>query len=293
MPDEKFNPLNPKQAAPAGSFAAKRAARDARKAGGSTEDALANIEDLSEEERYQITRTASIQQAAKDFSFAAPEMASERIGIVFDDSGSMAGGKIQDAIEGVTEFMRDCVPNETAVSVFPISLSDNHYRNGNPRLPYSCNLPSHASDITKYTDQGGTPLFKSIRALLAEEMKPSRLIVFSDGQPDEGESGLDSQPERKGLYSEEIIPATPGIINDIKAAGIVCDTCYIANSGFNKEFDTGYKIMKRLAEETGGIFMVFERGKCSFKHGFKFLTKSNRLLLADASFKTALEEGRV
>jgi hypothetical protein len=288
---EKFNPLDPKKAAPAGSFAAKLAARDARAKGESTEDAIASIDvsELSESERQQLTKNNNLQQAADNFKFATVEQATERVCIIADDSSSMNSGqdynrrtnavsgqsKIKDAAEGITEFMRECVPNETAVKIHPINAASESLYSVNKILPYSCNLPSHAAAIATLAASGSTPLYDAIEANMTETaVKPNRMIVFSDGEPDGGRMGLSAVIERA------------------KSLGIVIDTCFIADANYSPESDQ-YRIMKEMAEQTGGIFIVFERGKCSFKHGFKYLSKGKRLLLMDSSFKSALESGQV
>ncbi|HEY1644828.1 MAG TPA: vWA domain-containing protein [Candidatus Saccharimonadales bacterium] len=275
MADKKFNPLDPKTAAPSGSFAAKLAARDARAKGESTEEALASVDvsELSDGERSQLIKNNNIQKAVDDFKFATVDQATERVCIVADDSSSMSGQKIADARAGITEFMRECVPNETAVKIHPIN-ADTMYAAGNKILPYSCNLPQHAADVASLHASGSTPLYQAIEAELSEGVRPTRMIVFSDGEPDGYFNGLEQ------------------VIAKAKMAGIPLDTCFIANANYTKE-QPAYVIMERLAVETGGIFIVFEKGKCSFKHGFKYLSKGKRLLLMDASFKSALESGRV
>ena len=54
-------------------------------------------------------------------TFSPAELAKEKIRILFDDSGSMSGQKIKDAIDGCIEFMRNCVLNETACAIHPLN----------------------------------------------------------------------------------------------------------------------------------------------------------------------------
>jgi hypothetical protein len=292
---DKFNPLDPKQAPKAaGSFAAKMAARDARASGGSTEDALASVDvsELSDSERAQLVKNNNLQKAADDFQFVPVALATERVCIIADDSSSMnAGGsynrnagqsKIIDAREGIIEFMRECIPNETAVKVHPLNAGqEGDSYSVNRILGYSTNLPSHALEVAKLIAAGGTPLYQAIEQNMPQDgiqpersIWPHRMIVFSDGEPDGLDNGLDR------------------VIARAKTSKITLDTCFIADAGYSQE-SAPYRIMKRMAEETGGIFIVFERGKCSFKHGFKYFAKTKRLLLTDASFKSALEAGTV
>src|ERR1700688_4895332 len=52
--------------------------------------------------------------------------AEHRIGIIFDESGSMMPKQLQMAKDGVEEFLRSCEPNKTAVAVYTLSnFSDN------------------------------------------------------------------------------------------------------------------------------------------------------------------------
>ena len=83
------------------------------------------------------------------------------------------------------------------------------------------------------------------------------------------------------------------VVAAAKHRGVAIDTCFIFDGHGNPEDDRGYNTMKYLAEDTGGIFILFEKGKCDFKRGFKYLTKGNRLLLMDASFKSKLEAGQI
>jgi Mg-chelatase subunit ChlD len=281
--DKKFNPLNPKQAAPAGSFAAKLAARQARAEGKDDTSAL-DVADLSDAEKAQLTKNSAVQKASDDFKFVPVAQATERVCIIADDSSSMSSeGRIADAREGITEFMKECIPNETAVKIHPINATPGEsYYSSNKILDYSTNLPAHADAISTLRASGSTPLYSAIQANLPSSMpvndertiKPNRMIVFSDGEPDGQFNGLDTT------------------IALAKQDGVVIDTCLISSAGSRTESNE-YQIMKRLAEGTGGIFIVFEKGKCSFKHGFKYLTKGKRLLLTDASFKAKLEAGQV
>lgn len=279
-----FNPLDPEQTTSPqqGSFAAKLAAKKAAKEGLNANDtSIVDVSSLTEEEKYQLARNNRIQQASKDFTFAAPELAQEALVIVFDDSGSMHGQKIKDAHEGITEFMRECVPNETAIKIAPLNAAP---------LPYTCNLPKLATEVVNIKDSGDTPLYEVTQANMVPEGKitPRRMILFSDGSPNDAGSWNDWREETEFMHSgPHNLTVTMA-----QERGIILDTCLIADANYSKD-DAEYQIMKDLAEKTGGIFIVFEKGKCSFKHGFKYLTRGNRLLLMDSSFKAALEEGKI
>ena len=279
MSEEKFNPLNPNQAAPAGSFAAKLAAKQARAEGKDTR--TLDVSELSPEEQAQLTKANELAEAAKDFKFAAPKLAKEILDIIFDNSSSMTGQAIEDAKEGVTELMQSCTPNETALRIVPIN--NGSFNSTNVTSEFTCDLPLIAgTTLPAIKAEGGTPLYETIQSCIYPKvedentLKAKRMIVFSDGEPNGGESDILTQTIASAI-----------------ANGVTLDTCYIARQGYNKETDRAYRIMKRLAEETGGVFLVFEKGKCDFSKGFKYLERKNRLLLMDKSFLKAVEEGRV
>jgi Mg-chelatase subunit ChlD len=282
-----FNPLDPKQTVQEGSFAAKLAARKAAAEGKDANDtSIVDVSSLTEDEKTQLVRNNNIRKAEEEFKFILPHLAKEAVVIVFDDSGSMDHQKIQDARDGVTEFMRECVPNETAVKIAPLNEVE---------ISFSCNLPSLALQVVKIHASGGTPLYEVTQRNMYQdgEVKPTRMILFSDGSP----NNPGSWEYPKGDYSSserhyEFSIAHKKTIEMAIERGIALDTCLIADRGYSKK-DVEYMVMEDLAAKTGGIFIVFEKGKCSFKHGFKYLTKGNRLLLMDSNFKNALESGQI
>src|SRR5271155_3429142 len=55
----------------------------------------------------------------------SPSAMEHRIGIVFDESGSMRAPQLAMAKEGVEEFLRSCERDKTAVAVYPLSANSN------------------------------------------------------------------------------------------------------------------------------------------------------------------------
>lgn len=264
-------------------------------------DSAVDVSELSEAEQTQLRRASEIDKAAASFTFVEPSQALERVEIVFDNSGSMKGQAIKDAKEGVTEFMKACTPNETAIRITPLNSAN--YENANSNvIKFTCNLPTIAAKLAEFDAGGGTPLYQKIKSALTNEhrgdLTPSRIIAFSDGQAGDGYARRDKY---RPLF-EETLPNTAAITQDSeshlkvveesKARGIVIDTCYIWDGRGEKESPT-YKTMKAIADDTGGVFILFEKGKCDFRRGFKYLTKGNRLLLMDSNFKTKLEAGQI
>ena len=267
-------------------------------------DTTVDQTDLTPEERVSLAKASALENAANNFTFVKPESAIERVEIIFDDSGSMGGGKISDAIAGVTEFMKACIPNETAVRVTPLNArgwEDSSGYGGSQVIKFTTNLPSIAGEVASFRATGGTPLYAKIKQALENDgrrhdLKPSRIIAFSDGQADEG-----SARKTRPTYWQDGQEMEPAIHREVialaKQFGIAIDTCYIASERsrnlYSDSSDPAEETMQRIAEETGGIYIRFEQGKCDFSRGFKYLTKGNRLLLTDQAFKSKLEAGQI
>lgn len=194
-----------------------------------------------------------------------PEKAVNRIGIVFDDSGSMSGNKISDAHAGTEEFIRCCDPRNTAVSVYPMNM-DTH-----AAIALTTKLYSIAQSIKQFGAVGSTPLFETTEKMLKAE-QINRGIIFSDGSP----NGDDEYDKDKviGIAVEKKIPI---------------DTVFIGS----KSDTHAVALMKEIAERTGGIFIILEPGKANFRTAFKYLSPGFRAMLADKSFVEKLQEGRV
>ena len=192
--------------------------------------------------------------------FDSPDKMPDRIGIVFDDSGSMASNNaIGDAHTGCEEFMRSSNPKTTAVAVYPM--------NAEP-IVLSLNLPQVAKDIKSIRATGGTPALATLESMNDAE-KLTRSIMFSDGS-----FGMWEWPE---------------LLTKLKAKEMVVDTVYIGAS----DKDGGAMNLKKIAEDTGGIFLHFQPGKTSFSRAFKYLSPGLRKMLMDKSFKEKVERGEV
>ena len=266
-------------------LAKKKAAIDAARA----RKEAANSQN-SKPEDAALTRMNSLIKA---------EDAPERIRIVVDNSGSMAyhltlangvsSTKMEEAKKGIVEFLRNCVPNKDAVAVHLLNL------------PYQANFEDYASDednqLTQFkmpdiimnavltTDlvllasnvdipairpTGGTPLYEKIYDTLEAEPKLSRMVAFSDGQP--------NSTAKEGVA-----------ISLAKRYKVPIDTVF-----FGASSELGATYMKRLAEETGGIYIAFDPAKgVDFATAFKYLSPGKRLMLMDKSFKEKLERGEV
>jgi len=199
-------------------------------------------------------KAAALAQAGIQ-EVAAPKTAAQmehRIGIIFDDSGSMQHAQREDAKAGCEEFLRSCEKDNTAVAVYPLASEP---------IQLCSNLPAVAIMIRGISEAGRTPIVSKTKKMLLKN-NLTRAIIFSDGAPDNSN------------YSE------------LLAFKVPIDTVYIPNSYISED---AVKFMKSLAQETGGIYLQFERGKSNFRTAFKYLSPGLRHMLADKSFVDKLE----
>jgi hypothetical protein len=168
----------------------------------------------------------------------------------------------------------------------------------NGQRDFTTNLPSVAGFVETIRDTGGTPLYaKLTKSIQNPRMKPTRVIAFSDGSATDGFARI--TPFEKWNSGELMqTPSHEKLVEAAKEAKIVIDTCYIADHDDIFQPSENYRdgaeeTLKRIAQDTGGIFLKFVKGKCDFRRGFKYLTKGNRLLLLDDNFKSKLEAGQI
>jgi Mg-chelatase subunit ChlD len=194
-----------------------------------------------------------------------PEQATHRIGIVFDDSSSMYGSSITDAHEGTEEFIRNCDPKNTAITVYPMNAN-----RGSKQYPLTRKLYTVAMGIKGYQATGSTPLYETLELMLRAE-KLTRGILFSDGEP----NGNDVTKYKESSIITAIEQKVP------------VDTVYIGRRSDEK----AVSVMREIAERTGGVFLIFEPGKANFRTAFKYLSPGYRAMLADKSFVAKVESG--
>lgn len=209
--------------------------------------------------------TAEQNAIESQINFASPSEASERIRIIFDDSGSMSEQKIDDAREGTIEFMRNCTLNQTAVAVHPLETPNFKGE------AMTTNLPALSMEVRSILAKGGTPLFETWLRALALEPKATRYIIFSDGEPN-------NTINKEECISKAIELKTP------------CDTVFITQ-GYSYNDNSAEALLKEIAERTGGIYLRFDRNKVNFKTAFKYLAPTLRLQLVSDNTRKALEEG--
>jgi hypothetical protein len=218
--------------------------------------------------------------------YIPPGECPDRNRIVFDDSGSM-GYYIEDAKRGVVEYLRNCIPNQTAVAV--------HFMN---TKSWSTNLRSNllelAADIQEMNiHSGGTPFFNTCKQALEAKPTLTRLIAFTDGAPTDVLKPEDGESAPLSMYSsrDNWTSSADIIIKIAKATGngIPIDTVYFGTgTDYNKQ---EMNLLRYLSAQTGGYFLHFDPAKVNFAQAFKYLAPVNRLMLASASFRADVESG--
>lgn len=214
-------------------------------------------------------RKAALAEKQKETGIEPIELkvedATHRIGIIFDDSGSMMGSKITDAHGGTEEFLRCCDPRNTAVAVYPMN-TDYH-----TAIVLSTKLYNIAQGIKTFEAVGSTPLFETTGKMLKAE-NLTRGIIFSDGSPNWADESLKDE-----------------VIEQAISKKVPLDTVFIGS-----EHDTrAVTLMKEIAERTGGVFIILDPSKSNFRTAFKYLSPGYRAMLADKSFVDKLQEGKV
>jgi uncharacterized protein YegL len=220
-----------------------------------------------------------------------PAECADRIRIVFDDSGSMSG-QIEHAKQGVVEFLRNCIPNQTAVAV--------HFMNTQPPVVLSSDLPRLGSDIQeRHLTSGGTPFFNTIKHALEAKPTLTRMVVFTDGSPtDQLQAEASEEAGMQGYYSFGSFgvgawKASADVVITIAKATAGKDKCIPIDTVF---FDFAHsekeiQLLKYLSEQTGGYFLHFDSSKPNIWKQLKYLAPVNRLMLASESFRASVEKG--
>jgi len=206
-----------------------------------------------------------------------PEECPHRLGLEFDDSGSMSGQPLRDAITAVQNFLTSCSPLETSVAVYPM--------NKEPKaLTNDYNLINLFVGSFRDAELGGTPLYATLINML-KDGQITRGIIFSDGEPTDGRKRYSAWDDEEETM--KVDPETPKdkAIKSAKEKKIPVDTVFIGYKDSN-----GYKEMQWIAEQTGGIFVHFT-DSASLSKSLKYLSPGLRGLLTNPDIKAKIERG--
>jgi hypothetical protein len=208
----------------------------------------------------------------------------ERIKIIFDDSGSMetyvegshepgvaltknstnyhiyANPSIYDqdkrridlAIEGTIDYLKNCKPRVTAVEITPLNVTE---------IPLTKNLPRVAADLKQIDPTGGTPLYEFMARMVDSHKEKSytRVLIFTDG-------------EASSSYNR------PNLIQEMMDMKIPIDFIIIGNK-LETQLSPDESKLKAMCEKTGGTFLICKDAK-SFKNKMKFFAPMLRHQLA-------------
>jgi len=218
--------------------------------------------------------------------YISPAECADRTRIVFDDSGSM-GGQIQNAKDGVVEYLKNCIPNQSAVAV--------HFMNTNSwSTALTSNLPQLGQDILEASlSSGGTPFFNTLKRALEASPRLTRLVAFTDGSPTDSLQAEKSDG-MVGFYSDGMqdhwITSADIIIKIAKSQQleIPIDTVFFGSIEYAER---PVRLLKYLSEQTGGFFLHFDPAKPNIWKQLKYLAPVNRLALTDGSFRAKIERG--
>lgn len=202
----------------------------------------------------KVGLAAKVEEARKNIP--PPNEMANRIGLVFDDSGSMCGEPLAKAKEAVDAFIKSCNPFDTAVALYLLGADQNNRGLTNDLV--ILNMYVQGLDCPN-----GTPLFGSMDKLINKE-PITRAVVFSDGSPTDGGKEY---------------PQSKAVLDQYKQKGIIADTVFIGHPTDTHSIET----MKWIAEYTGGIFLLFKDAS-TFAKNFKYLAPKFRAMLSDKSF---------
>jgi hypothetical protein len=193
---------------------------------------------------------------------------SERIHIIYDDSGSMES-EVKDengnnkscqelAAEATVDYLKNCKPHVTAVNIAPLCTEE---------ISLTKNLPLVATQIKAIRPTGGTPLFRSLQKLVSRQGfdKFTRALIFTDG----------------GATDPSVLYDDPNLLAKVKELDIPIDFIFISDAPY---LQGSSQQIKDLAESTGGVFLHCKDGK-TFKEKMKFFAPLLRHLLPSIASK--------
>lgn len=183
-----------------------------------------------------------------------------KLGILFDDSGSMAY-QLDLAKEATESFLQACNKNDTAVALYGFSPQR--------RYKLTNDMISVAMLAKEFQADQSTPLYTTLEAMLDKESM-TRGVIFSDGAPTD-------YPNKDTENMD--------IIDRYAARKIPIDTIFLGS-----ETAGGAQVLKEIADRTGGIFMHFTSGS-NFAKALKYLAPGFRGMLMNQEIIDKLQKG--
>ncbi|HEY4799523.1 MAG TPA: hypothetical protein VII99_10645 [Bacteroidia bacterium] len=215
--------------------------------------------------------------------YVKPEETKDRTRVIFDDSGSMSH-QIDNAKQGVTEYMRNCPQNQVAVSIHFLCTNTEESAS---LENLSADLPAQSQALTVIKlHLGGTPLFTKLNEVVNMPLT-TRMVAFTDGSPTDRIVNVGSRDYTKStldVYKEN----ADVIISQAIEKKIPIDTVFFGGSYSENEIG----LLKYLSERTGGIFLHFDPAKVNFAKAFKYLAPTFRKMLMSPTFRAELEAGK-
>jgi len=196
-----------------------------------------------------------------------------RICLMLDKSSSMntyeasRSGSDSTRIEllkqALENFVQRCDFSNTAIAIetFPPSIS----------IPLTNNLAVLSASSFGLDASGNTPMRACVERSL-EKFKMTRGVIVSDGEA----TDWNRRNYSDDLDGEVGNCPTDDILFKYKQLGIPIDCVHISNDS------GGEALLRRIAKETGGIFMKFT-DVSSFAANFGYLTPGFRAMLTDGS----------
>jgi Mg-chelatase subunit ChlD len=213
---------------------------------------------------------ANREKAEQTLKELDPTKVTNRLGLVFDDSGSMSGEAIDNAHKAVKNFTDACNFTDTSIALYPLN-KDNK--------PLTVDYDVLNLYVMGIPADGGTPLYTILLKMIQNE-SITRAVVFSDGGPTDAKllSPCESWDSKPPAFAQDII-------KKYNEKEISIDTIYIGIAE-----GSGYKEMQEIARLTGGIFIHFENST-SLSRNLKYLAPRYRALLANAELKEKVQRG--
>ena len=193
-----------------------------------------------------------------------------RLGLVMDDSGSMSC-RMKDAHLAIDTFIKNCNASDTALALYPLNAEPKSLTN------IFAAIGIYASTIYA---TGGTSLYTKLQEMLEKE-NITRAVAFSDGSPTDNRT----QYQSADCDYNSLVDSHTNTIRKYVEKKVPIDTIFIGEFG-----SSGYMTMKRIADETGGIFLHFTDASVLAK-SLKYLTPHYRALLMDKATREKVEKG--